>query len=55
MLAFAEKYKDVIDNMCDDRKLNLQAYSLNDDEWATAAQLSKVLKVSLPYSSTFLF
>jgi hypothetical protein len=51
MLAFAVEYKDVINNMCDNRKLTaLHSCSLDEEEWIAVAALSNVLKVR---SSTY--
>ncbi len=45
MLSFAVKYKAVIDDITDDRTMQLRDYELSEKEWDIAQQLSTMLKV----------
>ena len=45
MLNFALEYREAIDILTANQQNELQAYELNEREWAIARQLSKILKV----------
>ncbi|KAF5324406.1 hypothetical protein D9619_011183 [Psilocybe cf. subviscida] len=45
MLIFALKYRKAIDVITQEREMNLRKYELTDEEWETAGQLKRVLKI----------
>lgn len=55
MLIFSLDYRKAIDAITQEREMNLRKYELTDEEWTTAAQLKRVLKVRLHLFNTFLF
>jgi hypothetical protein len=52
MLEFAIAYQDALDIITGDREMKLRQYKLDEEEWDTAQELCKVLKVQFcPFSN----